>query len=649
MKLKQIILPALLATAGTTASAQDLPNSFNYQAVINSDDGNPVAKKDITVEVSILQGTDCDQSKTCPVLWQELHTPTTNEFGLFNIEIGSSSAKNTHKGSVSSYSDIKWLDVTDGYYYMQVRVDFGASSYLNGLTDLGITKFSAVPYSLVALQTDLSERSKTLTKDDNGNVDVKLGELSDVDVASAAEDQVLTFDGTKWTPKTVTSGGGVSVSKLSELTGDVAISSPAKDQHLIFNGTKWVNSDFSGGSTATKLNDLSDVTTASISAPNVFLKYNGTKWVNSNIKLLEDITFPTATDGAVLTYSASLDKWKASNLSVSLEKLTDVKLGTTTTDKPKNGDVLTYSEGKWINQAGSAESVWKSSTNGIYTDKHVGIGGDPSNVFDIKKDGSPTASTHIHSDGQHLWLTAGSISMGGTSAIIKDGASSAIAGKNGTAGQNCIAFGDPDNTDKADASAGINCIAFGRAITISGRQIFAFGIGLSSSTDNQLLCGKYNKKNDDALFIVGNGTGKDETNRTNVFEVLKTGNATLSGTLNGSSDVRLKSHISTTNNCLEKVLKMRGVNFYWDKTKRPSAESKMQYGFIAQEMEKIIPELVSEGADGYKTINYIGVIPVLTNAIKEQQDQIKDLKQENEELKSTLEELIKRVNALEKK
>ena len=231
MKLKQIILPALLATAGTTASAQDLPNSFNYQAVINSDDGNPVAKKDITVEVSILQGTDCDQSKTCPVLWQELHTPTTNEFGLFNIEIGSSSAKNTHKGSVSSYSDIKWLDVTDGYYYMQVRVDFGASSYLNGLTDLGITKFSAVPYSLVALQTDLSERSKTLTKDDNGNVDVKLGELSDVDVASAAEDQVLTFDGTKWTPKTVTSGGGVSVSKLSELTGDVAISSPAKDQH----------------------------------------------------------------------------------------------------------------------------------------------------------------------------------------------------------------------------------------------------------------------------------------------------------------------------------------------------------------------------------------------------------------------------------
>jgi|GEM_PF-2573522 len=625
MKLKQIILPALLATAGATASAQDLPNSFNYQAVINSDDGNPVANKDITVEVSILQGTDCDQNKSCPVLWQELHTPTTNEFGLFNIEIGSSSAKNTHQGSVASYSDIKWLDVTDGYYYMQVRVDFGASSYLNGLTDLGITKFSAVPYSLVALQTDLSERSKTLTKDDNGNVDVKLGELNDVDVASAAEDQVLTFDGTKWTPKTVTSGGGVSVSKLSELTGDVAISSPAKDQHLIFNGTKWVNSDFSGGSSATKLTDLTDVTITSPQPNQVLVYQNG--WKNNTLELENLSNVKTTTsdaDGSVLTYSSTTGNWKA--VERSLAKLTDVKLGTST-DEPKNGDVLTYSEGKWTNKAGSAESLWKPTADGkgIYTEKIVTV-----------KNGSNTVETN----GQHLYLSAGSISMGKGSSIISG--NSAIAGGGGKAMQSSIAIGS-----SADASACTNCIAFGNTINLQGSQIFAFGQYLKSLTDVQLLCGKYNEKNTDALFIVGNGTA--EATRANAFEVLTTGSATLAGTLTQNSDARLKTKISTTNNCLEKVLKMRGVNFYWDKTKRPSAESKMQYGFIAQEMEKIIPELVSEGADGYKTINYIGVIPVLTNAIKEQQDQIKDLKQENEELKSTLEELIKRVNALEKK
>lgn len=640
MKLKQIILPALLATAGATASAQDLPNSFNYQAVINSDDGNPVAKKDITVEVSILQGTDCDQSKTCPVLWQELHTPTTNEFGLFNIEIGSSSAKNTHKGSVSSYSDIKWLDVTDGYYYMQVRVDFGASSYLNGLTDLGITKFSAVPYSLVALQTDLSERSKTLTKDDNGNVDVKLGELSDVDVASAAEDQVLTFDGTKWTPKTVTSGGGVSVTKLSDLTDDVKITSPEKNQHLIYDGSKWVNSDFSGGSSATKLTDLTDVTITSPQGTHV-LKCAGNEWKNSQLEL-SDIKLPTGADGAVLTYSATLDKWKAAVPTTSIAKSTDVKLTTSTL---ADGDVLTYSstDEKWINKPGSAESVWTPTTKGIYTEKNVGINNDaPEYYLDIKN-----GANHVQSDGKNLYLTTGNISLEKTASIDNESESS-IAGRNGNVkgSKSCIAISEGNYN--ANASNAKSCIAFGSNINVSGgNYTSAFGQGLSAvNADNQLLCGKYNIKNLDARFIVGNGT---ETIPANVFEVLNTGNATLAGTLSENSDARLKTKISTTNNCLEKVLKMRGVNFYWDKTKRPSAESKMQYGFIAQEMEKIIPELVSEGADGYKTINYIGVIPVLTNAIKEQQDQIKDLKQENEELKSTLEELIKRVNALEKK
>ncbi|MBQ1883957.1 MAG: hypothetical protein II165_02950, partial [Bacteroidales bacterium] len=145
---KSIFSTAIIAAIATGATAQQLPSTFNYQAVVNADDGSPVAAKKITVEVSILQGNDCENNPgACPVLWQELHYPTTSDFGLFSIEIGAPSATNTYAGSQANYSTIDWLDVSQGYYYLKVRADFGESENLNSLSDLGTTKFSAVPYS----------------------------------------------------------------------------------------------------------------------------------------------------------------------------------------------------------------------------------------------------------------------------------------------------------------------------------------------------------------------------------------------------------------------------------------------------------------------------------------------------------------------
>jgi hypothetical protein len=52
----------------------------------------------------------------------------------------------------------------------------------------------------------------------------------------------------------------------------------------------------------------------------------------------------------------------------------------------------------------------------------------------------------------------------------------------------------------------------------------------------------------------------------------------------------------------------------------------LQFGFIAQEFEKVIPELVKSDKDGYKSIDYVKLTPVLVEAIKEQQKQIEELK-----------------------
>ena len=54
------------------------------------------------------------------------------------------------------------------------------------------------------------------------------------------------------------------------------------------------------------------------------------------------------------------------------------------------------------------------------------------------------------------------------------------------------------------------------------------------------------------------------------------------------------------------------------------------FGLSAQEIEKIYPEIVSTGEDGYKSVDYGKLTPVLVEAIKEQQDQLIKLKKENQ-------------------
>jgi len=88
---------------------------------------------------------------------------------------------------------------------------------------------------------------------------------------------------------------------------------------------------------------------------------------------------------------------------------------------------------------------------------------------------------------------------------------------------------------------------------------------------------------------------------------------------------------------------LRGVSFTW--INHP--EYGQRIGFIAQEMEEVLPELVFiNEVDGYKGINYAEVTAVLTEAIKEQQAEIDRLQQENQHLNARLERLEKALEAL---
>jgi hypothetical protein len=88
--------------------------------------------------------------------------------------------------------------------------------------------------------------------------------------------------------------------------------------------------------------------------------------------------------------------------------------------------------------------------------------------------------------------------------------------------------------------------------------------------------------------------------------------------INVASDANLKTNIKTIKDPLEKVLKIRGVTFDWKENLKSSA------GVIAQEVEEVLPELVKD--KGSKSVNYNGLIGLLIEAVKAQQEEINMLK-----------------------
>ena len=80
-----------------------------------------------------------------------------------------------------------------------------------------------------------------------------------------------------------------------------------------------------------------------------------------------------------------------------------------------------------------------------------------------------------------------------------------------------------------------------------------------------------------------------------------------------TSDIRLKENVLPIENSLLKILKLEGIKYNLKSTK----EDKL--GFSAQDLQKVFPELVKEGDDGYLSIDGVGLIAPLVEAIKEQQ------------------------------
>lgn len=145
-------------------------------------------------------------------------------------------------------------------------------------------------------------------------------------------------------------------------------------------------------------------------------------------------------------------------------------------------------------------------------------------------------------------------------------------------------------------------------------QLQAAGIekGFVQLSGDNLRLGTY------AANATGNVTFR--LNGSDRFIILPNGNATLTGTLTQNSDERFKQDIKPIDDALDKVKQLNGYEYHWKpELQRDSA---LQIGLLAQNVEKVLPQLVATDKEGTKSVAYQNMIPVLIEAIKKQQQQI---------------------------
>jgi len=152
----------------------------------------------------------------------------------------------------------------------------------------------------------------------------------------------------------------------------------------------------------------------------------------------------------------------------------------------------------------------------------------------------------------------------------------------------------------------------------------------NSDTTSPLIYGDFS-----ANELVINGNSAHNTNNRTLFV---NGEAGGNDAWYNDSDRNLKKNIETIPNALSKVLKLRGVNFEW-KEKDASKRGK-RIGFIAQEAEEVIPEVV-DNTDGHYAMQYAPINALLVEAIKKQQKIIDEMNFRIEKLEEQINDLIK--------
>jgi len=222
---------------------------------------------------------------------------------------------------------------------------------------------------------------------------------------------------------------------------------------------------------------------------------------------------------------------------------------------------------------------------------------------------------------------------------IADGSAAVAMGREVQAlGENSTAFGYQTIASKNEAFAagrlaeanGDNSVAIGNNAFANGQNSFAIGKNVVNNENNSMKVG-FNKAKSDTPALCIKTTGAGFWNSNPQYELDVNGMVRTNSFII-HSDSSLMHDVNKLECSLKKITQLRSVSYRIEIDKTGNSNYRTQNGFIAQELESIFPNLAYTDNEGYMSIDYISLIPIVIDAVKElDQD-----KEKEEEITSVL-------------
>jgi hypothetical protein len=624
--MKKVIFLFSLQIVMLQLCIAQIPKIMSYQAVLTNKDGTAYKDKNVSFRFSIQRiGAD--------VFVEQHDNVRTSPLGQVNLNIG--------QGNRLS-GDINAIDWSDGSYSVRTDIRLEGNSFFELYSN---TDFKSVPFALQAEKAKNGINKMVFQSNDNrliinDNFSVDLSSLkSDADADPSNEIQTITKSGSDIN---LSKGGGtVSVNDAdADPSNEIQTITKSGNDIILSKGGGTVSNNDADADPSNEIQKLSFNSTTS----RLTLDKNGNEVDLSPLKSGSTVwqlnglnTFynagnvgigtinPTRTLEVVSSNAAKLgivDKIGSTNSTIEIspteietmsnpDKLFLQKTGNILIGNDPNSSNITSK----VNIYNSGNASTALSVKGFSSDKNYPAAVIQSGVYgnsnlrlaeSILEGGGSSAidltSRTIYNSGSHpdktIILQPRNKTQGNIGIGIQEGFSAATL----------LHL----QSSKIDWQGGL---MLENVSTTSGRKFV-----LASRTDGGWSGG---------AFVISDETGRAArftiaANGTAYFGDLTTNTANLNNVYGKgfitSSDRRLKTNIRNIENSISKLEQLNGVHYTW------IADQTKDMGVIAQEVETVFPELVHTLENGTKTVNYNGLIPVLIEAIKEQQSQINSLK-----------------------
>jgi len=579
----QYVSTLLLLLAAVHLSAQP-GTGMNYQGVARDANGNILGNQELTVVVAIIN-LDLNND----LIWEETHQVNTSVSGLFTLRIGTDPEIRT-AGAVDAFSHIEW---GAGEHALLVKVAVGEGE----MVDLGLNPILSVPYAAHAMQVQQPFTRMTVNSEGGepipGEAIFEVRNSRGLPVFAVYDTMVWVYANDDPNAKSMKGGfavGGYNKPAKGEVDEPYMYVTPdGVSVYINEDPVKGPKGGFAVGG------------------------YNKSKAIGNEY-------FRITPDSVRMFIRGSADNLRRAGFSID-------------GISPETGDKVTYLFMHPRNYF-IGEGAGKNTTLGFYN-----------TIFGYHAGEFNTVGSANVMLGFESGLTN---STGNANVFI-----GTQAGMNNDQGNENVYLG---------SRAGMNNSG-------SGNLFLGSNAGSRNEGSNNVFLGNnagdaFEKVSN--LFVLENGT-KDETRslmvghfdhdllRVNAFMginakpdsayAIKTNGTIAALEVATGSDIRFKRNIESIEDALEVITSLDGVTYEWNRERFPERNFDQQkhLGFIAQEVEAVIPELVSTDTRGFKAVNYQKMSTLLVEAIKEQQQMILDRDEkirDMEERLRRLEELV---------